>query len=160
MESNHLKSDVLSIGQKLRIDKPFHRSSKNKVQWAPPISSYGEVLKEFGPYKKKGILMPSTGTDLACALGTAVSAPAIGVVRHLGHLEGFGTLIIIEHGGGFASVFSPLDPTTVAVKVGDALLQGDHIGRTGPPPENDTPPFLHLELRKNDKAIKPDPLLK
>ena len=37
---------------------------------------------------------------------------------------------------------------------------GDHLGRTGPPPEKDTPAYLHIELRKNDKAIKPDPLLR
>jgi murein DD-endopeptidase MepM/ murein hydrolase activator NlpD len=160
MKSNNLESDLLSIGQKLRIDRPFHRYLKIEVQWAPPISRYGRVLREFGPYKKQGILMPSTGTEVACDLGTPVSVPATGVVRHLGHMEGFGTLIIIEHGGGYASVFSPLDPATVTVKVGDALLQGDHIGRTGHPPGKDTPPFLHVELRKNNKAIKPDPLLR
>ncbi|MEN8005467.1 MAG: peptidoglycan DD-metalloendopeptidase family protein [Candidatus Krumholzibacteriota bacterium] len=158
--ANNLSSDVLRIGQKLRLKNPFHRQAKAKVQWSTPSSKTGKVLRPFGPYKKKGILMPSTGTDLTCALGTAVSSPAHGVVRHIGHMDGFGTLIIIEHGGGYATVLSPLDPTTVVVEVGQAILRGDHLARTGPPPEKDTPPFLHVELRKNDKAIKPDPLLK
>ena len=157
--ANGLKSDVLQIGQKLRLEKPFHRSRKDEVQWERPCRRPGEVLRPFGPYKKKGILMPSTGTDVACALGTAVSSPAHGIVRHIGHMDGFGTLIIIEHAGGFSTVLSPLDPASVAVKVGDALLRGDHLGRTGPPPDKDTPPYLHLELRRKDKAIKPDPLL-
>ncbi len=159
-KSNNLSSDILQIGQKIRIDNPFQGNSDQKVQWERPIRTWGKVLRPFGPYKKKGILMPSTGTDLACAQGTALSAPAIGVVRHIGHMDGFGTLIIIEHPHGYASVFSPLDPATVAVEVGQALLSGDHLGRTGPPPENDTPSYLHVELRKNDKAIEPDPLLK
>jgi len=159
-KSNNLNSDVLQIGQKIRIDNPFHRNNDQKVQWERPIRKTGDVLRAFGPYKKKGILMPSTGTDVSCARGTAVSAPAIGVVRHIGHMDGFGTLIIIEHPNRYASVLSPLDPVTMAVKVGQALLSGDHLGRTGPPPENDTPPYLHVELRKNDKAVKPDPLLK
>ena len=158
--SNNLTSDVLQIGQKIRMDNPFHLNLKDNVEWRRPCRSPGEVLRSFGPYKKKGILMPSTGTDVACALGSAVSNPAIGLVRHIGHMDGFGTLIIIQHGGGYATVFSPLDPVTIAVKVGQALLAGDHIGRTGPPPGKDTPPYLHVELRKNDKAINPDPLLK
>jgi murein DD-endopeptidase MepM/ murein hydrolase activator NlpD len=159
-KSNNLSSDVLQIGQKIRIDNPFQQNSDVKNQWKCPIATWDKVLRSFGPYKKKGILMPSTGTDLACAQGTALSAPAIGVVRHIGHMDGFGTLIIIEHPENYATVLSPLDPATVAVQVGQALLRGDHLGRTGPPPENDTPPYLHVELRKNDKAIKPDPLLK
>ena len=157
--TNSLTTDVLQIGQKLRLENPFHRSRKAKVQWERPCRRPGEVLRAFGPYKKKGILMPSTGTDVACALGTAISSPAHGIVRHIGHMDGFGTLIILEHGGGFATVLSPLDPATVAVEVGCALLRGDHLGRTGPPPDKDTPPYLHLELRQRDKAIEPDPLL-
>jgi murein DD-endopeptidase MepM/ murein hydrolase activator NlpD len=158
-KSNNLTSDILQIGQKIRIDNPFQRNPDPKVQWERPIHNIGETLRAFGPYKKKGIIMPSTGIDVTCALGTAVSAPAIGVVRHIGHMDGFGTLIIIEHPNRYASVLAPLNPVTMAVEVGQALMSGDHLGRTGPPPENDTPPYLHLELRKNDKAIKPDPLL-
>ncbi len=157
--TNDLTTDVLRIGQKLRLDKPFHRNRQAKVQWERPCRRPGEVLRAFGPYKKKGILMPSTGTDVACPLGTAVSSPAHGIVRHIGHMDGFGTLVIIEHGGGFATVLSPLDPATVGVEVGHALLRGDHLGRTGSPPDKDTPPYLHVELRRNDKAITPDPLL-
>ena len=156
-KTNKLTSDVLQVGQKLRLDKPFHRQAD--IQWGQPCHRSGEVLRPFGPYKKKGIIMPSTGTDVTCAVGTAVSAPAHGIVRYLGHMDGFGTLVIIEHGGGFASVLSPLDPGAVAVTVGHAVLRGDHLGRTGPPPERNTPPYLHVELRKNDKAIKPDRLL-
>lgn len=157
---NSLTSDVLQIGQKLRIGKPFRLIKKEKVEWSRPCAKTGEVLRPFGPYKKKGILMPSTGTDLRCTVGTAVSAPAVGVIRYIGFMEGFGTLIIIEHGGEYATVFSPFDPSTIAVENGQAVLPGDHLGRTGRSPERDTPSYLHVELRKSDKAIKPDPLLK
>ena len=158
--TNRLATDVLRIGQELRLENPFHRNLQTKVKWNPPCHSLGKVFKQFGPYKKKGIIMPSTGTDLACATGTAVSSPAIGLVRHIGHMDGFGTLIIIQHGGGYATVFSPFDTATIAVKMGQALLPGDHLGRTGPPPDKDTPSYLHVELRLKDKAINPDPLLK
>jgi murein DD-endopeptidase MepM/ murein hydrolase activator NlpD len=104
--------------------------------------------------------MPRTGVDLACAVGTALVAPANGVVRHVGPMDGFGILVIIEHGGGYATVMSPLDPERVLVTPGQAVLRGDTIGRTGPPPETGEAAFLHLELRRHDKAIKPDRLYK
>jgi len=158
--ANNLSSDVLQIGQKIRITNPFRLIKDIKVEWTAPCRKLGEVLHPFGPYKKKGILMPSTGVDVACPVGTEVAAPADGVVRHVGPMDGFGILIIIEHGGGYATVFAPFDPTTIIVETGQAVLGGDHLGRTGPPPDRDTPPYLHLELRKGDKALQPDPLLK
>ena len=158
-KTNGLKTDLLQVGQIIRLKDPFHRNRQTEVQWERPCRRTGEVLRPFGPYKKKGILMPSTGTDVACAVGSAIASPAHGIVRHIGHMDGFGTLIILEHAGGFATVLSPVDPATVAVEVGHALLRGDHLGRTGPPPDRNTPPYLHLELRRGDKAIKPDPLL-
>ncbi len=104
--------------------------------------------------------MPRTGTDLACPWGTLISCPANGVVRHIGHMDGFGTLVIIEHGGGYATVLAPFYPGSVKVKVGQALNRGTALGETGKPDDQVHEPFVHLELRKNDKSIKPDRLYK
>mgnify|MGYP001821461533 CR=1 FL=1 len=159
-KANGLSSDLLSIGQELTISKPFRRTGRKDVRWTRPSNKLGRVLRPYGQYKKGSVLMPRTGVDLACPVGTKLVSPANGVVRHVGPMDGFGLLVIIEHGGGYATVFSPFDAGTVAVEVNQAVLPGDHLGRTGPPPEKDTPAYLHVELRKNDKAIKPDPLLR
>ena len=103
--------------------------------------------------------MPRTGTDVACALGSPVHCPAHGVIRHIGHMDGFGTLMIIEHGGGFSTVLAPFEPQSVVVEVGQALGRGSFLGRTGRPVEGNNP-YLHVELRQNDKAVQPDRLLK
>ena len=159
-DANNLTSDVIHIGQKLRIKKPMHMTRSRDVRWARPLRRPGVVLRPFGPYKVKGILMPRTGTDVACAWGTTINSPANGVVRHIGFMAGFGTLMIIEHGGGYATVLAPFDPTTVKVGEGQAINRGTALGKTGKPDDQQQEPYLHVELRKNDKSIKPDRLLK
>ena len=159
-KSNNLKSDVIHVGQKLTINNPFRLTRDRDVRWSRPVRKPGAVLRPFGQYKVQGVLMPRSGTDLACALGTAISNPANGVVRHIGHMDGFGTLMIIEHGGGYATVLAPFDPDTVMVQVGQAVNRDAILGKTGKPDLDIQEPFVHVELRKNDKSVKPDRLLK
>jgi murein DD-endopeptidase MepM/ murein hydrolase activator NlpD len=157
---NSLKSDVLHVGQKLRLKKPFSRKSSKRITWLSPYPRSAKVLMPFGQYKREGILMPQTGAEIACNTGTKVSVPADGILRHIGPLEGFGTVAILEHAGRYATVLAPLDPASISAKVGDALRRGDTLGRTATPDDVSKPPYLHVELRRNDKAIRPDPLLR
>lgn len=157
---NNLNSDVIHIGQKLKLAQPFKGMGRSSVQWLRPVRHPGQVLRPFGPYKAGGILMPRTGTELACAVGTQLYSPAIGVVRYSGPMEGFGHLLIIEHPGRYATVLSPCDPSSVTVTVGQAILRGERLGKTSSPPEAGDKPFIHIELRRDDKAIPPDRLFK
>jgi len=156
---NSLGSDTIHIDERLRIAQPFRRNDTSPLRWQHPLRHPGPVLRPFGPYKASGILMRRTGVDLATPVGTQLYCPAIGVVRHSGPLAGFGHILIIEHSGHYASVLAPCDPASVTVQVGQALLAGDPVARTGVPQEADAKPYLHIELRRNDKAIPPDRLL-
>ena len=156
---NGLRSDTIAIGQKLTMKRPFRRTSAKDITWARPLTRKGPVLHDFGPYKESGVIMPSTGVVMVYQLGGDLRAPANGVIRHVGEMEGFGTLVIIEHGAGYATVFAPLQPATINWQTDQAVHRGDLIGQTAGPVEGDQP-YLHIELRKDDKAIKPDRLLK
>ena len=143
----------------MAIARPFAQGSDREPRWERPARRLGEVLRPFGPYKKGRILMPRTGTDVACGVGEVVTAPCHGVVRFLGPMDGFGHLVILDHGGGWATVLAPLDPDALDVDVGAAVLAGDRLGRVGDPVE-EGPPYLHIELRKDEKAVAPDRLHK
>ncbi len=157
-KNNHLSSDVLAIGQKLKIVNPLKKPRVGKIKWKYACNKTGKVLRPFGKYKEKNILMARTGVDLSCPAASPVKAPAVGIVRYIGPLEGFGTVIILEHFGGYSSVFSPLDKSGLKVKQGDAVNQGQVLGSTGKPVMENSPPYLHIELRKNKTAIKPNVL--
>jgi septal ring factor EnvC (AmiA/AmiB activator) len=156
--ANGLSSDIIHVGQKLRLTRPFRRTSARDIRWQRPLARRSEVLREFGPYKEAGVLMPRTGTDVACAVGTEVHAPAHGVVRHIGKMGGIGTLVILEHGGNYSTVLAPLQKPSIRWRIGDAILAGDVIGKVGPPVDGERP-YLHVELRRKDKAVEPDRLI-
>ncbi|HPF71128.1 MAG TPA: LysM peptidoglycan-binding domain-containing M23 family metallopeptidase, partial [Candidatus Krumholzibacteria bacterium] len=156
---NTLSGDVIVVGQRLTLTAPFNERSAREPRWTRPARRLGDELRPFGPYQRGRVLMPSTGADVACRVGEPVVAPATGIVRFLGPMDGFGHLAIIDHGGGWATVLAPLDPAVLAVEPGTAVLAGDRLGLVGQPPV-DGPPYLHIELRRDDKAVAPDKLYK
>ena len=159
-QANKLASDLIHVGQKLKISYPFRRSKAAEIRWRPPLEGHRPVLKEFGPYKNsQGVLMPQTGVDVGTPVGSTVRCPAHGVIRYIGPQEGFGTLIIIEHGVGYSTVLAPLQESSIAWRQNDAVLRGDIIGKSDQPPVGDHS-YFHLELRKRGKAVKPDRLIR
>jgi len=158
-DANGLRSDVIHPGQRLEIVDPFACTQVGDLSWRRPLARRARVIAEFGPYEVDRILMPRSGVDLDAAVGTEVVVPAHGVLRFLAFMEELGTVAILDHGAGRHTVLSPLDPATVPWQPGQALRRGDVLGRTAPPPGVDQPPHLHVELRVDGKAVRPDCLV-
>jgi murein DD-endopeptidase MepM/ murein hydrolase activator NlpD len=97
---------------------------------------------------------PHYGSDLAAAVGTPVSAPAEGVISFAEtglHFEG--ALILIDHGQGLVSAYLHL--SEVAVKAGDKVVTGQHIGAVGKEGRATGP---HLCWRMKWRGRNMDPL--
>lgn len=98
---------------------------------------------------------PHSGMDIAAPTGTAVLAPAAGVVTLVApdfYLTG-GTLLL-DHGHGVSSNFLHL--SRIDVKVGDRVQQGQPIARVGATGRA-TGPHLHWGMSWFD--VRMDPLL-
>lgn len=157
--ANTLRGDVIHPGQRLDIPEPFARSRADAIRWQTPIRSRGKLVRGFGAYEVDRIIMPHTGVKLACPVGHEVRVPAHGVLRFLAALEDLGTIAIIDHGAGRHTVLGPLDPDSVPWQPGQAVVRGDVLGVTAPPPVQDLEPYLHLEYRVDSRAVPPTPLL-
>ncbi len=97
---------------------------------------------------------PNNGIDLAAYTGMVVRAAAPGRVIFAGtEPERFGQLIVIDHGGGWATAYAYLGK--VVVKQGEIVAKGTPIARIGTSGEAKKP-SLHFELRHDN--VPRDPL--
>ncbi len=93
------------------------------------------------------------GIDITAFEGTPVLASGGGVVVYAGWSQyGYGNVIEIDHGGGWATIYAHL--SQINVKVCDFVSAGEVIGLSGST-GNSTGPHLHFEVRKNGTAVDP-----
>lgn len=96
------------------------------------------------------------GTDFAARVGTPVLAPADGVVSaatsHYPEGDQYGTVVVIDHGNGWQSLFAHLDSTEL--QPGQRVRRGDLVARSGRSGRV-TGPHLHWELLFNGERVDP-----
>lgn len=147
------------------VAKPKEKISSDPMQKLPTIGARssskfswpvrGRVLSAYGA---KGDGLFNDGINIAAARGTTVSAAENGVVAYAGNeVKGMGNLIIIQHSGGWMTVYAHLDSMTV--RRGNKVSVGQKIGTVGETGKVDEPQ-LHFEIRKGTKAYNPSTYLK
>ncbi len=104
-----------------------------------------------------------TGIDIANVLDTPVGAAAAGRVilagsnsDAAGTLVGYGNYVVIQHGGGYISLYGHLDQ--IVVTTGQLVQAGQEIGLLGTTGWS-TGPHLHFEIRLNGGFLNPELLL-
>jgi murein DD-endopeptidase MepM/ murein hydrolase activator NlpD len=132
----------------------------------------GPITQPFGPtsysfefpYVYQGVSYPHfhTGLDIGVGLGTPVSAAADGVVVLAGtnvvggRVVGYGTYVVVAHGGGLYTLYGHLSKLGVAA--GDHVRAGQVLGLSGST-GNSTGPHLHFEVRLGSDPVDPAPYL-
>ena len=94
------------------------------------------------------------GVDYGAPTGTAVRTIGDGVVEFAGVQNGFGNVVIVQHGNSAETVYAHL--SQINVRPGQKLVQGQNIGAVGATGWA-TGPHLHFEFRVN--GIHQDPLV-
>ncbi len=125
---------------------PFH-TRKGKMAW--PAS--GKTLHRFGA-PRDGSSLRWNGVVIGAAKGSPVKAVHHGRVVFSDWLRGAGLLIIVDHGGGYMSLYghneSLLFDTGDWVKAGDTIAT---VGNSGGRSEAS----LYFEIRKNGRPTNP-----
>jgi len=93
-----------------------------------------------------------SGQDIEAPWGAPVIAGASGKVSFVGWQNGYGQLVIVDHGGGLSTRYGHLSHIDVELNqtVSRAQLLGK-VGSTG----RSTGPHLHYEVRINDQPVNP-----
>lgn len=112
-----------------------------------PIS--GPVTSEYGP--RWGGFHP--GIDIAGPNGGAIVAARSGTVIYSQFNDGgYGNMIVIDNGGGYATAYA--HQSKLGVSVGQSVSQGQVIGYEGSTGFS-TGPHLHFEIRVDGSAQNP-----
>lgn len=118
-----------------------------------PVSS-GWISSYFGKRTDPFTGKPAnhTGIDFAGKEGQTIAAVGAGVVSWSGDRYGYGVMVEVTHGNGYATRYAHNSENLVAV--GDTVKKGQAValmGETG----RATGPNLHFEVLKNGRRVNP-----
>lgn len=108
----------------------------------------GTLTSSFGPRGRSF----HDGIDIGAAPGTVVRAAREGAVIYSDTLRGYGNVVIVQHAGGYATVYAHNEENLV--DAGSKVRQGQplaKVGRSG----RTSGPNLHFEIRKDNVARNP-----
>jgi murein DD-endopeptidase MepM/ murein hydrolase activator NlpD len=93
-----------------------------------------------------------SGVDMAAPFGTPVRAAAAGIAQVAEMPYGYGLYVVIDHGGGLATLYGHLGWTSLTT--GDSVTAGRDVGEVGSSGLS-TGPHLHFEVRRNGRPVDP-----
>ena len=150
--------DALNSEAEALISKIRSEQSSTKVYaggellW--PVPSSSKITSPYG-YRIHPILKTKkmhSGIDIGTPSGKDIVAANSGTVLMATYNSSYGNVILIDHGGGIATLYAHC--SKLLVLKGDEVARGQVIaliGSTG----MSTGPHLHFEVRKNGQFVNP-----
>jgi murein hydrolase activator len=149
LEKRRLASERGAPGTDQPLLGDFGRN-RGRLPW--PVN--GRVARQFGNQMNPrfNTMTYNSGIDIAASFGTPITAVAKGKVDYVNWLEGYGKCVIINHGGGFYTLYA--HASEIVVTVGKEVAAGETIGRVGDTGST-IGTALHFEIRKGREALNP-----
>lgn len=126
------------------LEKAFIR---NPIDFARVSSTFNPG--RIHPIFKK--IRPHNGTDYAAKIGTPIKTTGDGIVDFIGKQNGYGNVIIVNHGRGYTTLYAHMNGFQKGLKKGHKVSQGQVIGYVGMTGYS-TGPHLHYEFKINGIA--------
>ena len=105
----------------------------------------GDIIFRFGRQQlPNNTTIRRNGIGIAVDAGTPVRAVAAGTVRVAQALGTYGLSVLVDHGGGYYSLYAQLGE--IGVRLGQSIRKGDLIGRSGGS-NSDEGAHLYFEIR-------------
>lgn len=108
-----------------------------------PLPASGGIRAQFGAARGGGLRW--NGIVIAAAGGSSVKAVKAGKVLYADFLRGYGKLVIIDHGGGFMSLYGYNQ--SLQVKVGDSVGANQTVALVGDGAEGESGLYFETRLR-------------
>jgi murein hydrolase activator len=133
---------------------PDHGLGAQKGHLSLPVK--GTIVERFGRHKHPDFdsFTVSNGISVAAPTGTPIHAVFEGEVIFADAFKGYGNMVIVDHGGGFFSLYA--HAASISKKVGSKVAKNEVLGSVG---ELDSAkgPMLYFEIRYQGKPVDPAP---
>jgi murein DD-endopeptidase MepM/ murein hydrolase activator NlpD len=139
-----------SIGLEKPLEQPGSAPAPARIAW--PLD--GRISSRFGWRNDpiNGERRFHYGLDLAAAEGTSIQAPMGGRVVRSEFAEGYGNVLVLDHGRGLTTLYAHNSKNLV--KEGDWVKAGDVVAKVGSTGRS-TGPHLHFEVRRHGRRMDP-----
>lgn len=149
-QSEQIEKDILAAQRAVEY-------AGGEMAW--PVPGQYKITSNFGGRADPitGVWTSHGGTDIAAPYGTAIVSANDGVVIFAGWHYSYGNYVIVDHGGGIATLYG--HSSKLLVSKGQAVSRGEKIalvGSTGYSTGN----HLHFEVRINGVRTQPMDYLK
>ena len=156
-ESKKKLQDLLADLERRRLSEknsglPTGEFAKMKGNLIWPVR--GKITKQFGENKHPefGTVTFNNGIDIKAPQGTPIRSVAPGTVEFVDWISGYGNCIILDHGGGYYTLYA--HASTVFVAVGQRVASNEIIAEVGD--SGSLSGFeCHFEIRKSKTALNP-----
>lgn len=134
----------------VRLAKSFHKPVLDEAGQSFIWPVHGRVTSNFGWRNGR----PHKGIDIwhQARSKAEIIAAKDGVVTRAGYANGYGNLVVIDHGDGWETYYAHL--SWISVSKGQKVSKGTFLGNMGKT-GNATGYHLHFEIRQHNKAINP-----
>jgi murein DD-endopeptidase MepM/ murein hydrolase activator NlpD len=132
--------------------------SLSSIPLRKPVTGDTEIMSGFGVRIDPFLSRPAmhTGLDIRAEVGDPVQVTANGTVTTAGWSGGYGKMVEVDHGNGFATRYGHM--SEIEVKVGQQVKIGQSLGKVGTTGRS-TGPHLHYETRIDGEAMDPQKFL-
>lgn len=123
-------------------------AQQGRLHW--PVK--GKLLNKYGSTKNRGAKITWDGVGIQATRGSEVRAIFPGKVIFSDWFQGYGWLLIIDHGDGFMSLYAHAEG--LHKEVGEAVELGEVIASVGDS-GGATQPNLYFEIRRQGAPVDP-----
>ena len=123
-----------------------------------PTPGYGTITSQYGGrmHPTLKVYKVHTGMDIGAPMGASVIAGADGTVIRAEYNVAYGNYIVIDHGGGYSTLYA--HNSALLVTKGSQVSRGQTIAKVGSTGYS-TGPHCHFEVMINGQHTNPAPYL-
>jgi len=124
---------------------------KGKLPW--PVQ--GKIISRFGNQKNRKLntITENVGIEIQAAVGTPVITVLDGVISTITYIRGHGNIIIVDHGGGFSTVYAQIE--NIQVNENEYIQAGDRLAKVASNGKSNNGK-LHFEVWGNQQKLNPE----